>query len=596
MERDKNHPSIISWSLGNESGSGPNHAAAAGWIKEFDPTRFIHYEGAQGNHEHPDYIKPSSGERPQYIANPTDPYYVDVLSRMYPLPDQVEGLAKSPYINRPILICEYAHAMGNSVGNLKEYWDHIYAYDNLIGAYIWDWMDQGILQTDRNGREYWAYGGDFGDTPNDGNFCINGVVSPDQTPQPEMYELKKIFQDIIALPGDLSSYVIKIVNRHVHSDLSNYELAWKILADGNAIQSGTMQFPSILPGEYAAITIPVKPFMQENKKEYLLELNYKLKNATDYADKGFETGWDQFLLSDAKEIAIVQATGSLSEEEYNNNFTISGKRFSVTFDKANGSITSLTNRGSEMLTAPLQPNFWRAPTDNDMSRGNLLFKSMRVWKEAAANMEMQKWEVNRSIEGLYTITADYNLPVDNSSLTMTFNINGNGEISVDMNIKKGEDTPPLPRFGMQGAIPVSFKRVQFYGKGPHESYWDRKEGARLGQFNMSVDELPYLYVLPQENGNRSDVRWMEVSNGRNTIQVKGMKHFEFSIWPWSMENLENATHINELEPRDMYTLNIDYKQMGLGGDDSWTQKAAAHPQFRLSDDSYSFSFILNFSK
>ncbi|WP_010665279.1 glycoside hydrolase family 2 TIM barrel-domain containing protein [Marinilabilia salmonicolor] len=596
VERDKNHPSIISWSLGNESGSGPNHAAAAGWAKEFDPTRFIHYEGAQGNHEHPDYIKPGSKERVQYMANPTDPYYVDVLSRMYPSPDQVEGLAKSPYINRPIVICEYAHAMGNSVGNLKEYWDHIYAYDNLIGAYIWDWMDQGILQTDENGREYWAYGGDFVDTPNDGNFCINGVISADQTPQPEMYELKKIFQEITALPGDLSNYEVKILNRHSHSDLSDYELKWKVLADGATVQSGTLQFPVILPGDYAAVQIPVKPFKKENNREYLLELNYTLKSATKYADKGFEAGWDQFLLADNKESSDIQATGSLTVEDNNNTYTLSGRRFSATFDKTNGGIASFTYRGKEMLSAPLKPNFWRAPTDNDMAGGNHVFKSMKVWKEAAANMKLQNWEVTKNNEGLHTIRAEYQLPVDGSILIMTYTVNGDGEIAVDMNITKGKDTPPLPRFGMQGDIPGSFSDVKFYGKGPHESYWDRKEGARLGEFTMSLDEIPYNYVYPQENGNRSDVRWLNISGARNTIQVKGIEQFDFSVWPWSMENLEEATHINELEPREVYTINIDYGQMGLGGDDSWSHKAIAHPQFRLSDDNYSFSFTLDFSK
>lgn len=596
VERDKNHPSIISWSLGNESGSGPNHAAAAGWVKEFDPTRFIHYEGAQGNHEHPAYIKPGSKERVQYMANPTDPWYVDVLSRMYPSPDEVRGLAVSPYISRPIVICEYAHAMGNSVGNLKEYWDIIYAHDNLIGAYIWDWTDQGILQTDDKGRQFWAYGGDFGDTPNDKNFCINGIVSANQTPQPELYEVKKLFQDITALPDDLDAYEVTIVNRHAHSDLSNYLLGWKILADGKPVQSGTLSFPAILPGEYAAVKIPVKPFTRDVTKEYVLELNYNLKEATQYAERGFEAGWDQFLLSPAKHTANINSSGVLSAYDREDVYTVTGKNFSVAFGKNNGSIRSFIHKGKEMLAAPLMPNFWRVPTDNDLAVGNQLFKSMRVWKEAASKMKLTSWEVTEKEAGHHTASAVYQLPVDNSRLTMTFTVSGEGKLAVEMHLSKGSQTPPMPRFGMQGEIPATFEKVTFYGKGPHESYWDRKEGARLGQFTMPLSEIPYRYVFPQENGNRSDVRWMNIIGGKTNLRVQGKDSFDFSVWPWSMENLEKATHINELESRNVYTLNIDYKQVGLGGDDSWSSQAAAHPQYRLSGENYSFSFQMEFTK
>ncbi|PWE00391.1 glycoside hydrolase family 2 TIM barrel-domain containing protein [Marinilabilia rubra] len=595
VERDKNHPSIISWSLGNESGSGPNHAAAAGWIREYDPTRFIHYEGAQGNHEHPAFVKPGSGKHVPYMANPTDPDYVDVLSRMYPSPDLLEELANSPYVKRPIIACEYAHAMGNSLGNLKEYWDIIRSHKNLVGAYIWDWMDQGILETDEDGKEYWAYGGDYGDKPNSGNFCINGVISADQTPQPSMWEVKKVFQDITATAHDLSRYEVTIFNRHSHSDLSGYDLKWQILENGETLQSGSRAIPSCLPGESVIVKLPVKKFEQEKDKEYVLELNYLLNRNTKYADKGYETGWNQFIIANPEVENQLKAEGSLNINEQSDIYTVSGKRFSISLNKEEGSITSWKYRGEEMLKAPLKPNFWRVPTDNDMAGGNHLFKSMKLWKEAAQNMKLSSWNASQK-EGLLTIEAGYELPVENSKLDITWHINGEGKVKVALHIQKGEDTPPLPRLGMQTTILSDFDQVEFYGKGPHESYWDRKEGARLGLFEMPINQLPYLYVLPQENGNRSDVRWLSLQAAGTDLKVKGNRVFDFSAWPWSMENLEAATHINELKKQNGYTLNIDYRQVGLGGDDSWSAQAAAHPEYRLSDNEYSFSFELFFEK
>lgn len=591
VERDKNHPSIISWSLGNESGCGPNHAAAAAWIKDFDPTRFIHYEGAQGNHEHPDYIKPGSDRQPAYVANPTDPYYVDVLSRMYPSPGKLEGLALSPYIHRPVVVCEYAHAMGNSLGNLKEYWDIIRKYPNLIGAYIWDWTDQGLLQTGENGRKFWAYGGDFGDTPNDGNFCINGIVSPDQTPQPSMWEVKKIFQNVVTTLRNKETFTVNVLNRYSHSDLSHLELNWKILAGGESVQSGIEKIPVCLPGASVDLELGAEAFNRDPEREYVLEVSYRLKNETPWASKGHEVAWDQMIIGEASGIPALEPGGSLSVETLNDEVNVSGRQFSATFSKSTGAMVSYVSNGTQMLMEPLRPNFWRIPTDNDLAGGNQIFRSMEVWKEAAGNLELNSWDVVEQ-EGLTEIRGLYGLPVGNSTLSLVYKISGSGKVQVDMTINK-EDTPPLPRLGMQCALLGTLSDAQFYGKGPHESYWDRKEGARLGLFAMPVDELPFLYVRPQENGNRSDVRWLSLEGGKSHVTISGRPSFDFSVWPWSAQNLEAAGHIHELEKRDRLTMNVDYKQMGLGGDDSWSAQAVAHPQYRLSDDEYTFSFILD---
>ncbi|NLY24551.1 MAG: DUF4981 domain-containing protein, partial [Bacteroidales bacterium] len=564
VERDKNHPSIIFWSLGNESGCGPNHAAAAGWVKDFDPTRYVHYEGAQGNPEHPAYIKPGAQQQPQYMANPTDPNYVDVLSRMYPTPAQLEGLAVSPYIKRPIIACEYAHAMGNSLGNLKEYWDIIHRYPNLIGAFIWDWMDQGLRQTDENGREYWAYGGDFGDTPNDANFCINGIVAADQTPHPALWEVKKIFQDVSTTLRSKGQFNVNILNRYSHSDLSHLELHWKLLANGETVQSGTERIPPCLPGASMDISLGMRSYHPDPEREYILEVNYLLKSETLWAPKGYELAWDQMIVNTPSTVPTLVTEGNLTTEILDDGIRVSGRRFTATFQKSSGALISYLNNGTEMLKEPLLPNFWRVPTDNDLAAGNQLFRSMRVWKDAAGKTELISWKVTEK-EGLTEIHGRYRLPVENSTLGLTYKISGNGSLQTEMTINKGKETPPLPSLGMQFAVADDFTEAAFYGKGPHESYWDRKEGARLGLYHIPVNDLSYLYVRPQENGNHSDVRWLQLQGKKGQLTVIGIFSFDFSVWSWSPENLEKATHINELETRDAYTVNIDYKQMGLGG-------------------------------
>ena len=590
VERDKNHPSIIYWSLGNESGCGPNHAAAAGWVKDFDPTRLMHYEGAQGNHEHPAFVKPGSKKKVAYMANPTDPDYVDVISRMYPTPEQLEGLANSPYIHRPILMCEYAHAMGNSLGDLKAYWDLIYEYPNLIGGFIWDWMDQGILQTDEKGRDYWAYGGDFGDKPNDGNFCINGIVAPDQTPKPALWECKKVFQPILTTEYDMENYEFTIFNRHHFTNLSKYDLQWKIMSDGKTIQKGKLRAPECLPGNSVSIKFPVQKIKVQPGKEYVLEMNYVLRNAQLWAKQGHEVAWNQFVLPISSADKIEKNKGKLSLQDEEDICNIAGQGFQLQFNKSEGSLFSFKLKGKEILTQALKANFWRVPTDNDQG-SKWMAKEVSSWKEAAKNMQLLNWEFKQNGESIL-LTGSYTIPVDSSILDLQYEISPKGKLKVDMLIKKENNITWLPRFGMQCGVSKEFADIRFYGKGPHESYWDRKTGVRLGLFSMKSDEVAYSYVRPQENGNRSDVRSLELISKKNTLLVQGKPSFDFSIWPYSMENLEKSNHINELEKGDAYILNIDFKQFGLGGDDSWSPIAVAHPTYRLTEKSYRLSYVI----
>ena len=588
-KRDKNHPSIIYWSLGNESGCGPNHAAAAGWIKDFDPTRLIHYEGAQGDHEHPAYVKPGSKKKLAYMANPTDPAYVDVISRMYPTPKQLEGLANSPYIKRPIMMCEYAHAMGNSVGDLKAYWDLVYEYPNLIGGFIWDWMDQGILQTDKNGRQYWAYGGDFGDKPNDGNFCINGVVAPDQTAKPALWECKKVFQPIKTTAFDLEKYEFTIFNRHHFINTSQFDLQWEIMSDGKTIQKGKFIAPECLPGNSVHLKLPVQKINMLAGKEYVLEINFLLRHTQVWANKGYEVAWNQFILPNTKVCHMVKSKKSrLSIQQDKDICKITGNGFQLQFKKSKGSLFSYKVKGKEVFTQELRPNFWRVPTDNDKG-AKWMTKAVYAWKEAAENMELITWKIEQK-ENLILLIGKYNIPIDSSVLSLQYEITSTGNIKVDMQINKKNNVTYLPRFGMQCSISKDYSKLSFYGKGPHESYWDRKTGARLGLYAMKSSDIAYDYVRPQENGNRSDVRWLEMTTKKHTLRIQGIPSFDFSVWPYSMENLEKATHINELNKADAYILNIDFKQFGLGGDNSWSSIAIAHPEYRLSESTYRLTY------
>ncbi|MDU0355129.1 glycoside hydrolase family 2 TIM barrel-domain containing protein [Paraglaciecola aquimarina] len=376
VERDKNHASIISWSMGNESGTGPNFAAAAGWMKDYDPTRFIHYEGAQGDPNHPKYVGLSTRwttkeEAKLYhtpLANPTDPKFVDVISRMYPNLEDLLGLSDSPYINRPILMCEYAHAMGNSLGNLAEYWDIVRDRDNVIGGYIWDWIDQGIETQNDKGQTYLAYGGDFGDTPNDSNFCLNGIVDSYRQPKPQMWEAKYVFQPAEFKAIDLKAGKITVKNRHDFTNLDHYSLHWSVTENGHVIESGELTNIDIAPNQTQSIEVP---FSKPNTKpgaQYLL--NVKLQTIKDelWAVAGHEIAKQQFILPFAKPAIANNISGKVAVSTKGNEVIVSGDNFETRFDNKTGYLTTYHYSNQAVITQPLKANFYRPQTDNDRLR------------------------------------------------------------------------------------------------------------------------------------------------------------------------------------------------------------------------------------
>ncbi len=579
VERDKNHPSIIFWSLGNEAGSGPNHASMAQWIRQFDPTRFIHYEGAQGV--------------------PTDPSYVDMISRMYPTVEQLIDLGTRTNDTRPVIVCEYAHSMGNSTGNLQDYWDAIRQHKRLIGGFIWDWMDQGLVKKSESGEEYWAYGGDFGDHPNDANFNINGVVFADQTPQPALWEVKKVYQQVHIQAVDLDNGAVEIQNDYNSTNLSDYEARWQITENGSAIRKGVFNNLDILPGGKSTVKAPVNEIDFQTGKEYHLKISFHLKQQTKWAQPGHTIAWQQFKLSlDTTSFQTFNANSldTPRVSEVQNAFIITAGSIQASIGKESGALESLIYSGRNLLEKPLIPNYWRATTDNDFSGGNGLGYVLREWKGSGENRNVRRVKILDEQQGAVRVLVSGTLPVKGTTYDVVYIIFGNGDLHVQSSLQKHADSPKyVPRVGMQMAIPANYNNVSWFGRGPHENYWDRKTSAEVGQFSSSVVELITNYALPQENGNRSDVRWVGFTNsdGNGMLAISTSKGLlNFSAWPYSQDDLENAMHTYELPDRDYLTVNIDHKQMGLGGDNSWSKKSWPHPEYRLNDDYYQYSFIL----
>ncbi|MHC4205931.1 MAG: beta-galactosidase, LacZ type [Planctomycetota bacterium] len=574
VERDKNHPSVIIWSLGNESGCGPNHQAMAEWMHYYDPTRPVHYEGA--------------------AARPHDPKYVDMISRMYAKIPEIIRLATDPDDTRPMVLCEYSHAMGNSVGNLKEYWEAIRSHKRLIGGFIWDWADQGLRKTDTNGKEFWAYGGDYGDNPNDGNFCCNGLVQPDRRPNPSLIEVKKVYQRIWVTPVKLSEGDVRISNEYDFTNLDFVNILWELSEDGKTIQKGKLSKVSLAPDEDKQINVPFEKPNLLPGAEYMLKVSFVLADDTPWAAKGHVVAWDQFKIpfdTPKAPSADNAAMPDLKLQESDATLKITGRDFELTVGKSSGAIESLKFDGKELIAEPLAPNFWRPPIDND--DGNKMPQRLGIWRRAGQDRKVSKVASKQISPKVVRITAEATLPVaDNWKYTSAYTVFGSGDIIVTGSIEPGSEiSAKLPRFGMQMAIPGQFSKMSWFGRGPNESYWDRKTGSAVGLYSGPVEEQFHPYVRPQETGNKTDVRWIALTNKKGAgLLAVGMPLLSTSAWPFTMEDLEKAEHIHKLPRRETITVNLDYKQMGVGGDDSWG--ARTHPEYTLPAKAYSYQFRL----
>lgn len=594
VERDKNHPSIVFWSLGNESGTGPNHAAMAGWIKEFDPTRYIHYEGAQGIPSHPDYKK-NFFEHGK--GNPSDAPWVDMISRMYPQPQELQDLIDdtSGFQHVPVLMCEYAHAMGNSVGNMKKYWDVIHNNERALGGYIWDWIDQGILRKDKNGKDYYAYGGSYGDTPNDGSFCINGIIASDRTPKPEIYECKKVNQPVVISTEDAKSGVFEILNRHHAIDLSQYDMSWAITENGKAIQSGTLGSMNTKPYESSKLNIDFKKPKFKAGSIYYLNITGKLNKNTLWAKAGYVVFEEQFKLDyNVAEPSPLKSNSPLVVTENDSSISLDNQSISLKIDKATGYISAYTSKGVNVLQSPLKLNFWRAETENDKAyRKSMKLESELDWMHAGDRLKVNNITVNTDEKGKVIVTVNGNIENPKTAVTLAYTVLGSGEVKVDYKATIDESAPNAPRIGMTFDIAKTYGTLTYLGKGPQSNYSDRNYGAHVGIYSGKPEDINYKYVYPEEYGNRTETHWLKLTNSANKgILIKGERPISFSVQEYSIDNLQEANFLNELVERDAYTVNVDLSQQGVGGDNTWSHRARAHEEFRNQPGTYTYSFYL----
>ena len=594
VQRDKNHPSIVIWSLGNESGMGPNHAAMAGWIKEMDPTRYIHYEGAQGDATDARYKK---GFFEHGKGNPTDPKWVDMLSRMYPQPKQLQDLIDDTnFDKRPVLMCEYAHAMGNSLGNMQTYWDVVYKNDRALGGYIWDWIDQGIMKKDKTGTQFLAYGGDFGDIPNDGSFCLNGIIASNRTPKPEIYECKKVNQPIVISEIHALNGEFKILNRHHATDLSIYDLIWVLSKNGVEVQSGTLETLNTKPYQTEKIKIKFKTPKAVSDDDYFINIKGKLKEATLWAQKGYVVFEEQFKLPlkviEPKENIVKSSV--LIVNENSDEITVNNKLIQVKINKVSGLITSYKYNSNDYFKTPLKLNFWRPETENDGAyRKAKKQTNERDWMKAGDRFKAKNSYVNSEEQGKTIIKVEGEIENPKTSVSLTYTIFGNGKIQVDYLSNIDKNAPNIPKIGMQFDISNQYKNITYFGKGPQANYQDRETGAFVDIYKGDANTMSYGYVFPEEYGNHMGTRWFKVkTDSGKGLLVKGDSPLNFSVLPYSTYNIEEAKHTNELVERNILTVNIDHIQMGVGGDNTWSASAEPHEQYRIKPGTYKYTYTL----
>ncbi len=573
--RDKNHPSIVYWSMGNESGWGANFDAAYEEMKKTDPQkRPVHYES-----QNPTYAKVLS----RY----------DIISQMYlSLKDIVRLFNEDE--TRPFIICEYAHSMGNSLGNFNKYWDLYYKYPRLQGGFTWDWVDQGLRSKDKNGNEYWNI-----INYSDGANVNDGLVTPDRRVQPELNELKKIHQNFTVNEIDAITGLISVENRNYFVSSGHVMLNWELIEDGVVVHKGSIDDLQILPQSQKLIQLSYPKNLIKKGKEYFLNVYFVLKQATPWADKGYEVAKEQIRLNLPTHIHtigdVLSQTGNLTVSDNKTDLTIKGPDFSVSFNKKQGSLVSYIKKKRAMFTDPLLPNFWRVPTDNDEGGGNNSFASR--WREAGLDrytIENNKFTVINQQPNEVKISVVNKLIFKTGSILQTteYTVMSDGSIRVDNNFQVDEQLPPLARVGMTTSLPKDFNNLEWYGRGSFESYEDRKDAAFVGLWKGKVEDQYFDYVMPQENGNKTDTRWVKVMAENSSICFRGIPSINFNIQNYADTALNNSKISHKLQRGDKTYVHIDHKQMGLGGDDSWSPRV--HQEYVLNGSEYSLSFYITF--
>ncbi|CAM3522582.1 glycoside hydrolase family 2 TIM barrel-domain containing protein [Shewanella pealeana] len=587
VERDKNHPSIIIWSLGNEAGEGKLFAALYDWIKQRDPSRPVQYEPA-GQHA-----------------------YTDIVAPMYPSIERIEKYAKE-HQDRPLIMIEYAHAMGNSVGNLQDYWDVIEQYPQLQGGFIWDWVDQSLAFTNENGQRYWAYGKDYHpDMPTDGNFLNNGLVDPDRNPHPHLSEVKKVYQPLklTELTRNQQDVTFTLSNRYDFIDTLGLNLIWTLQQDGRPVAEGLVAMPQVKAdtSQVLNFTLPesaIKTMQQSPQYEYQLLLEVKVDTPQPMLPSDHLIAFEQFALQSAKPVTAKTIDAI---KETRDSWILGKNNAQYLFNKDTGWLTDIRVEGESQLKSPLIANFWRAPTDNDL--GNQMPKWAGMWQDAGQELELVSITRSKGQHAALKVTHQH--PKLGFTLTSSYRVSDQAKLLVSSDFTPGDgELADLPRFGFSARLPFEVRFMHYFGRGPEETYTDRKTGNPVAWYALPIEQTFHRYSRPQETGQRTDVRYVAVTNNKGAgllaQTTMNSEMLQTSLWPFAQADIDfrdgdaegsasglvpvTANHGAEIPIRDFVTWNIDYKQMGVGGDTSWGRPV--HAPYRIAPKAMSFSFSL----
>jgi beta-galactosidase len=571
-ERDKNRTCVLFWSLGNEAGNGCNFYAGYDWLKAND-SRPVQYERAE------------------------DDYNTDIICPQYPDPNwMVQYSKENP--TRPLIMSEYAHIMGNSLGNFKEYWDVIERYPSLQGGFIWEWIDQGI-DTVKNGKRILAYGGDFplegpvNEHFSDNNFCVKGVVTGDRGYTPMAREVKKVYEHIKTKSDDPKSGKITVTNGYFFRDLSNFQLSWSVLEDGVVKEKGIIADINTAPQTSKNITIPFKTKLKSDK-EYFLNISYVLKKEEPFLPAGYEQTYEQLVLqAKAPQVDVAPVKGKLTIVENGKNIAVSGGSFEVNFNFETGVLVSYKVGKETVIGDGPKPNFWRAPTDNDMGAG--FNRNFRMWRNAYDGGKVTAATVKDNGNGTVVVSISKSILNGDASTEQVFTIDTKGNVKVknSFNAIKGAYKGML-RVGNAMSLNKAYSNISWYGRGPWESYWDRKASAIVGIYKENVKDSYFPYARPQESGNKSDVRWLTMTNAKGKgIKIEGETLLNVGALPYSVDDLDpemekKQYHSGELQPAPFINFNVDFEQMGVQGIDSWGSWPL--DQYQLKFKSYSYTY------
>ncbi|HEU5066699.1 MAG TPA: glycoside hydrolase family 2 TIM barrel-domain containing protein, partial [Sphingomicrobium sp.] len=581
IERDKNHPSIIFWSLGNEAGIGPTFSKAAAAVKSRDPGRLVSYLGW-------------GTWTDQRLHRPND--FADIYAPMYDSPAKLEDYAINWSYRQPLIECEYAHMMGNSGGNLKEYWDVIYAHpDKLQGGFVWDWVDQSMYRHTADGRPYWGMGGEYGSNPGGELEFGDGLNQSDRTPNPQLFELRKVYAPIQFETFDPATRQLTVANHYDFSDLSGFDLSWELEEDGAMVARGGMPSLTIPAHGRETVVLGLPAFARKPGSEYILNILARAKpGSIPDVDAGALMGWEQFPLGRSSSVDLTPPAGEVASSSTGSDILLKAAGAELAINRATGLVDHYTAAGHLLLKGG-SPNFYRALTDNDVGTG--VEKTHGVWKKASETRSVKKIETARLPDGRAKATVHFRVGGGAANFSTEYVMAADGSVDVEGDFEPlRADLPDPLRVGLFFSMPFAFDTVEWYGRGPHESYQDRKTGAPIALWRGRIADQNHDYMRPQETGNKVDVRWMEVSEPAGGLRIEGSQPLSMNVLAFPYEDLSRrepgTRKSSDIFPHDQVSLLVDAVQAGVGGIDQWSPMGRPLPKYRIPLAPIHYSFHL----